>query len=124
METYTAKATREGRYWVLDVAGVGVTQARNLDEAQEMVRSLVSIMREIPDDSFEIRIRVDLAGLDVTAAAEINAAEVAELAERQASVARRQRALVLELDRAGISRRDTAVVLGVSPQRVSQLIAG
>ncbi|HEX9335655.1 MAG TPA: hypothetical protein VF892_07205 [Pseudonocardiaceae bacterium] len=34
--TYKASATREGRFWVIEVAGVGVTQGRTVPEAKEM----------------------------------------------------------------------------------------
>jgi DNA-directed RNA polymerase specialized sigma subunit len=122
-KTYTATATREGRYWVLDVGDLGTTQALNLDEAQEQVRSLVSLMTEIPADSFDVAI---VPELDKAIAAELAAtrAAVDEVAARQVDVARRQRELVRSLvDVGGLSRRDAAVVLGVSHQRVSQILA-
>lgn len=43
MNTYTAVVSREGRWWIVDVDGVGTTQARNLTEAQEMAVDLIAI---------------------------------------------------------------------------------
>jgi len=34
MSAYTATATREGRWWVIDVDGVGVTQSRRSGSCQ------------------------------------------------------------------------------------------
>lgn len=41
MSAYTATAAREGRWWVVDVEGVGVTQSRTLAEAQIWAQGLV-----------------------------------------------------------------------------------
>lgn len=34
MKTYNAKVERDGRFWLVTVVGVGVTQARHLREVQ------------------------------------------------------------------------------------------
>jgi len=41
MSTYTATATREGRWWVIDVEGVGVTQSRTLADSHTWARGLI-----------------------------------------------------------------------------------
>jgi len=48
MKTYDATATREGRWWVVDVPGIGVTQGRTTREVERMAADLVAIMLEIP----------------------------------------------------------------------------
>ncbi|HEX7657959.1 MAG TPA: hypothetical protein VF444_00660 [Pseudonocardiaceae bacterium] len=44
---YKATATREGRLWVIDVPGVGVTQGRTVAEAREMTRDLIAAMTDV-----------------------------------------------------------------------------
>ena len=53
-------------------------------------------------------------------AAEVRA-ELARIDADQAKAAARSRAIARRLRKAGLSGADTAVVMGVSPQRVSQL---
>ena len=43
MNTYRAVATREGRWWAVDVEGVGHTQGRDLGEARRMAADLVTL---------------------------------------------------------------------------------
>ena len=56
LNTYRAVATREGRWWAVDVEGVGHTQGRDLGEARRMAADLVSIMRGVPEESIEINL--------------------------------------------------------------------
>ena len=56
MNTCRAVATREGRWWAVDVEGVGHTQGRDLGEARRMAADLVSIMRGVPEESIEINL--------------------------------------------------------------------
>lgn len=123
MRTYTAKATREGKYWVVTVVGVGVTQARGLREAQVMAEDLVSAVKGLRKGQFAVDLRPEL---DVRLT---RAVEAARRANERLDVQRRaasatSRATVRELvEVGGLTGRDAAVVLGVSPQRVSQLLA-
>ena len=56
LNTYRAVATREGRWWAVDVEGVGLTQGRDLGDALRMATDLVSLMRGVPEDSVEINL--------------------------------------------------------------------
>ena len=56
LNTYRAVAKREGRWWAVDVEGVGHTQGRDRGEARRMAADLVSIMRGIPEESIEINL--------------------------------------------------------------------
>lgn len=123
MNRYTAVVTREGRGWVVDVVGVGATQARNLAEAQDMAIDLIAITRQMPASAIVVDLRTQL---DPDLDAEVRQARAAieELEQRQQSVASASRSVARKLVRsAGLTGRDAAVVLGVSPQRVSQLLA-
>ena len=61
------------------------------------------------------------------AVAEVNVEELADLRDRAQELHEiylsRQRAAALRLAEAGVSRRDSARMLGVSHQRVQQLVA-
>ncbi|PKW14992.1 hypothetical protein [Saccharopolyspora spinosa] len=39
---FEATATREGKWWVVEVEDVGATQGRNVAEAREMAKDLVA----------------------------------------------------------------------------------
>ena len=120
--TYTVDAKRWEHGWELHVAGVGVTQSRSLHSAERMVREYISLVEEISDEStidVEIRPQIDNAlGEQVIAARKA----VHALAERQRDVAALSRAAAKDLAESGLSGADIAVVLDVSPQRVSQLL--
>ena len=123
MHTYTAVASREGRWWFVEVDGVGATQARNLTGAREMATDLIAITQNLPPDQIEVEVR---AVLEADLAEEIAKARAAirEVEELQQSVAQASRTVVRKLvNTAGLTGRDAAIVLGVSPQRVSQLLA-
>jgi hypothetical protein len=116
----TAKRWRHG--WELHIDGVGVTQSHGLKGAEAMVRDYIAldyggeaaanaeivIVPELPD---KVRREVDEARR-----------EAARLARLQNEVAALSRQAATDLRDAGLSGADMAVVLGVSPQRVSQLI--
>lgn len=118
---HSATATREGRWWVVDVPGVGVTQGRTTREAERMAADLVAVMLGVPAEEVSISVDFRLAG---ELAEEVRSAKQAqrdaETAQRQA--ADRSRKAVRRVLAAGLSRQDAARVLGISAQRVSQLV--
>lgn len=117
--TRTAPAWREGRFWVVDVRGVGITQGRSVREARAMAADLVEAMTGTAEDG---EVHFELPD-DVRAAVDHACATTAE-AQRLASVAAdryRQAVRGLVVDR-GMSKADVAVLLQVSQQRVSQLV--
>lgn len=123
MKKHKATATREGRFWVIDVPGVGVTQGRTVAEAREMTRDLIAVMTDVPvkDVDVDIAFKVgDVSPGDVQGARQA----VAEAAKAQEHAARVSRQMVARLRSAGVSGRDVAGILGISPQRVSQLGGG
>lgn len=52
--TYTATATREADWWVLNVEGIGATQARSLRRAKSAVREMISAALDIDKGSFHV----------------------------------------------------------------------
>ena len=120
--TYRVDARRWEHGWELHVEGVGVTQSKSLHSAARIAREYISLVQSISDEStidVEILPKIDDAlGKEVIAARKA----VHEIAERQREVAALSRAAAKDLAGSGLSGADIAVVLDVSPQRVSQLL--
>jgi DNA-directed RNA polymerase specialized sigma24 family protein len=121
VSTYTVRAKRWKHGWELHVDGVGVTQSRNLDGAEQMVRDYIETLtdHDTADDAVLIRPEVG-SGLDEEAEAARAAVSEAEYALRAAAA--RSRQVARRLRDEGLSGRDIAVILHVSAQRVSQLL--
>jgi predicted RNase H-like HicB family nuclease len=121
-EKYTAMAVRDGRWWAVSVPALrGVhTQGRDLDDAQKMAREAAALWLGVDASEVEIELHVEGAddALDEVSAAR-EAREKAAAAE-QATLANAATKLV----GLGMSQRDAAQLLGLSHQRVSQLLAG
>jgi len=117
--TYNVTAKRWKHGWELHIDGVGVTQSRTLDTAEQMVRDYIETLTDKDASGDKVVITPDLGELDrkVTTVRELLAA-----ADRQQQEARNSyRALAADLRAAGLSVSDTAAILGVSRGRVSQL---
>jgi hypothetical protein len=121
VKTYTVHAKRWERGWELHVDGVGVTQSHGLADAPGMVRSYITMMTDAKPSSFEVNIIPHIGGgLDEAASGARDAVRQAEEAQRRAAAT--SRAVARRLREQGLSGRDIAAVLRVSPQRVSQLL--
>lgn len=121
-KTYKVDAMRWEHGWELHVDGVGVTQSKSLHSAERMAREFISLVEGISDQStidVEIRPKIDSSLGEAVIAAR---RAVHELAERQREVAVLSRTAAKDLAGSGLSGADIAVVLDVSPQRVSQLL--
>jgi hypothetical protein len=115
------RAKRWEHGWELHIEGVGVTQAGTLWDAEEMARDLISRREELPGGAFTVTVTPEIGGgLDEESRAAREAVSAADRAQRQAAA--QSRATARRLRQAGLSGRDIAKVLNVSPQRVSQLL--
>lgn len=119
-EAYTVKAVRWSGGWELHIAGEGVTQVRTLDKATDQVRDYLETLHDRDFADVEIEIMIDLDGVLADAIRQARA-EVIAAAEAQRLAAEHSRAVARRLREEGLSVTDTAVVLGVSRGRVSQL---
>jgi predicted RNase H-like HicB family nuclease len=118
----TAKITRSGSWWAIEVPEVpGVyTQAKRLDQVDDTVREAVALMLEIkPSD-------IVLTGSFIDEPYE---AELADARRRRDEAARAAQvaatateAVVRRLHRAGYPTRDIGILLGLSHQRVAQIL--
>jgi hypothetical protein len=117
--TYTAMVTREDGWWLITVDGVGVTQARRFDEIPRMAKGLVQAMDAVDPSAFAVEIEVQGMGHYF---GELDAAvHRAETAQREVASLRRAMAK-RAVDDMGLSLREAASVLGLSHQRVAQLL--
>jgi hypothetical protein len=118
--TYNVVAKRWRHGWELHIEGLGVTQSRNLADAEAMARDYVALDLDVPEDSFDVTVTPEV-GEGIDELIKRTRDEIADAARAQSRAAESSRALVQRLKLLGLSGKDTALVLGVTPQRVSQL---
>ncbi len=114
----TAHAERSGSWWAISVPEVpGVfTQARRLEQVPEMVREAVRMLTSERVEEVGV---VTVTSADEAVAAAREARLRADAAAQDASAKMRQ--AVRQLASLDLTVRDTGSLLGISPQRVSQL---
>src|SRR3954471_20530826 len=121
MTDYRARAWREDPWWVVEVEGVGATQAKSVDKIDHMARALVADVEGVPYDEVGITVHIDLPAAvaqDVRTMKETSA----RAADLTREAARLQREVVQKLHvNEHLTGREIAAVLGVTPGRVSQL---
>ncbi|OBG25436.1 hypothetical protein [Mycobacterium sp. E3198] len=126
MYEFKIEIKREGRWWMVYIPEIdGVTQARRLAEAPTMARDYIALDRGIPVSEITVEIasiRMEEPAfrelLDTARQIKHTRAQAAEL-EREST--QQARDFAHWLVTYGVPVRDIAVLLGISPQRVSQL---
>ena len=123
---YRVEVVRSGNWWAISVPALrGVfSQARRLDRVEATAREAISMMLDIDESD------VGPIAVDVTPPA--GTAELLDEARRSAATAsdaaaaavRARREAARLLRRAGLPTRDIGQLLGVSHQRVSQILSG
>ena len=58
MADYTATAICEGDHWVVDVPGIGTTQADSAHDLTEMAAELVVAMTHAAREDVQVRLRI------------------------------------------------------------------
>lgn len=124
MVTYTARASRSGDWWAVEVDEVeGVfTQARRLDKVEEMARDAIALVLDVDPDSFDVSVQPELPAqwqseLDQMRCMRAAADTVVSMATTKALQT------VRLLHDEGLPLRDIGRVLGISYQRVHQLLS-
>ena len=115
-------AVRGNGVWVLESDNGAVSQVRRLDQAVDEMREAVAHLAGVSEAEVDIQIQPALPERYLTAsrrAADLR--EAAARAQRESAMASREAAAAL-VD-AGLSMRDAASVMGVSHQRIAQLVA-
>lgn len=124
MKHFTSTAIKDGRWWVVqcDQEPGALSQVARLDQAEDHQREAISMMTGVPKDEIEVVVVPELAPA-VKASLELvrQRREEAERLQQEAAVT--IEAVVRELVEQGqLSLRDTGFALGVSHQRVAQLL--
>lgn len=122
VSTYTVKAQRSGKYWHLEVPEIDrSTQARHLGEVDTMSRELISIITDEAEDTIDLNVEIEIG--DEAKKARRAAEELQlEASQKRARAAEKNREVARILQSQGMPIRDIATILGVSRQRVSQLL--
>ena len=126
--SFKVTAHRSQGWWALEVTGGGLeypayTQARRLDQAEDMVRDLLALHFDIT--ASEVGGLEIVPVLDAALADELSQTRQArEQAEKLRADATAQTRLTAQhLREQGLAQRDISTLLGVSHQAVSQLLA-
>lgn len=126
--TYRVVATREDSHWLADVPELqgAHTYARSLPTLDQAVREVIVLAADLPDEAMaELVIDYDYHTGDPeldTTTLEVRRLR-READELTATAAARTGHAAARLVARGLSVRDAAALLGISPQRVSQLTA-
>ena len=123
MTTYSVTYRRDpgDDAWLVEVEGMPDvhTFGRTLEEAAVNAREAIAVTVEVAESDLELD--------EHFAVPEVDVEELASLRDRAQELHEiylsRQRAAALRLAEVGVSRRDSARMLGVSHQRVQQLVA-
>ncbi len=121
---WSVEVTRSGGWWAIDVPDLpGVfSQCRRLDQVDAYVREAIALMLDVADS--------DVGTIDVTIVAPPEIAELVETieqAERSArdaveAAARARKDAARTLLHQGYPMRDIGRLIGISHQRVSQIL--
>ena len=114
-----AVARRSGDWWAVEVEAIPglFTQAKRLDQVEAMVQDAARML-DAGDVDVDVRIELSNEAKSEVLAAKKAAARAAKV---QVEAAAKAREVARHLRASGLTVRDVARVLEVSPQRVSQL---
>jgi hypothetical protein len=122
VKTYHADVSRDGKFWLIRIPEIGrSTQAVRYKDVAVMASELIEIMTGLGADDYDLQLNVRLPSSvqDHRARTEV----LREEARRKtAEAAAESRAAVQELISLGLSQREAGEVLGLSFQRVNQLV--
>jgi DNA-directed RNA polymerase specialized sigma24 family protein len=128
-DPYLARCSHSGEWWAVSIADShgdhipgANTQARRLDQVEGLVKEVVSILLDVDEDAVKVQLEVELPDdvrVEVQGARALRSA--AEQAQKEASLAANRAAVAL-VKRQGLTVREAGRVLGLSHQRVDQLL--
>lgn len=123
MKDFRARVAREERWWVADVAELGVaTQARQLSDVRSRTVDLIATALDCEPEDIAVEFTISLP-TDVSAELDRARELRAQAAQAQHDAAVAVRAAAARLRAQGVSIRDIATALGVSYQRAHQLVS-
>ena len=122
---YRVKAVRSGEWWAITVPALrGVfSQAKRLSRVEATAREAIAMMLDI-DEAEVGQIEVEVQPPEAVADLLDEVRRSTSIAdEAAAAAARARREAVRLLSEAGLPMRDIGEILGVSHQRISQILA-
>ncbi|GAA1572760.1 hypothetical protein GCM10009804_31630 [Kribbella hippodromi] len=124
MKTYGVTVSRDERWWMVSIPEIeGLTQARRLDEVERMAREYVAVTTDVPLSAVAVEVSgIEADGQDLLEAKKLVDGLRRRAKELDALVAELTREVAAVLTDASVPVRDVSSVLGVSHQRVSQLV--
>lgn len=127
MTTYKVEVQRDGKWWMIHVPDIdGLTQARRLSEVNDMARSLIAISTDTKLGDVEVdivAIRLESGHIrELLGLTEDIKGRRATIRELDETLLRDSREFAYYLHAEGVPVRDIGELLGVTPQRVSQLL--
>lgn len=127
MTTYTVTVTREDNLWTAVVDGlprgvVGAMDYENFGDVADEVPELIADLTDADPAAFTIDWRYVVNGKDVTEVLVSFLDHTQTLRQAQAEQDRARKEALAAMADAGLSQRAMADVVGVSHQRVNQLV--
>ena len=124
MKTYRVDVVRDQGWWIMHARiprTIIYSQAKRVDDVEPMIRDAIAGVLDVDPESFAIELIFDLDAdvLDQVNRARETSTEAAEVQER---ASRESRAAVQALRNEGLTLKEAGYFLGVSPQRVAQLL--
>ncbi len=119
-QTYHIITGREKKWWWIEIEDVpgGFSQARQFRNVEPMAREVISLLLEVPEDSFDVEITVKGTEADVLRA--VTESEAA-LNDALAALRTRKKEAVHKLREMDIPVRDVAELLRISTGQVNEL---
>lgn len=119
VRSVTAVARRSGSWWAIEVPEIPglFTQTRRLDQVEGMVRNAAQLL---DCEIGQVEVQSKLGERDEKMLKELLAAR-AEADEARARASRLVRETIDTLRKQGMTVRDVADIIGLTPQRVSAL---
>jgi hypothetical protein len=127
MSAYEVIVTREGDAWMADVPAVSGTHtwAKNLPGLDRNVREAIALAEDLPEgaeDGLDLSYDYRTGDPDLDAATAAVRAERARLGQAEHALSQRTAQLADRIvHQQGLSVRDAAILLRISPQRISQV---
>ena len=121
MAVYDVMIERDGAFWLVFIEGLdGLTQAHAVAEVPLMARSYIALVTgKNPDDITIGAVHVKDVGDEIARIKSLRQ----QAKESRAEATRLSRSVAASLRRQGASLTDIGSILGLSHQRVAQLIA-
>lgn len=118
VKTYSAMCRRSGNWWAISVPEINglFTQARRLDQVAAMAQEAIALLLDVDPAGIGVEVHPEFPD---TVTEALRARQAAREADEKADQA--TESAVRSLLRDGYTVRDAGALLGLSPQRISQI---